>query len=72
MENKLTEKQKIEIYKYIFESHDHHKESANCPDSDFPYVNTKDLVRFLEIDEKECGKHISNNTQTEEGNPGDS
>lgn len=51
MKAKLNDKQKKEIYNWIFTNHDHHQ-SEECFDSEYPFVNSKDLVKFLEIEEK--------------------
>ena len=51
MKNKLSEEQKLEIYRWIFDNHGHH-DSEECEDASFPYVNSKDLVKFLEVEEK--------------------
>lgn len=34
------------LIKWIFENHDHH-ENNDCCEGDYPYVNSKELERFI-------------------------
>lgn len=42
----MTKKEKKKILDWIFESHEHHRD-INCVDSDYPYVNSIELERFI-------------------------